>query len=82
MQSYKEKGKDREEPIAHSLSDSPARCHGQGWVRQKPGTWNFMQVSHVGGRISSTWVLSHCFPQVKWQGAELEMEQPGLKLEL
>lgn len=44
----------------HPLLHSPNACNSQGWARSKPGTQNSIQVSHVGGRDSTTWVTIHC----------------------
>ena len=32
-------------------------CNGSGRARLKPGARNFIQISHMGGRNSSTWAF-------------------------
>lgn len=43
-----------EQVILHSLVHVPYSHNDQSWPDLKPGAWSFSQVSHTGGRGSST----------------------------
>lgn len=50
-----------ETQIFHLLVHSPDGHNDQAWARLKPGTWNSMWISNVGGRDPSTWGIFCCF---------------------
>lgn len=44
------------------LVHSPDSNNGCSWARRKPGDWNSIQVSHVGGRGQALGPFSAAFP--------------------
>lgn len=70
------RGREMFHPLVHSADDHSSEV----WVRPKPGTWSSIWVSCVGG--TPTLGQSAAFSQVHLQGAQLEAQQPELKLML
>lgn len=46
--------------ILYLLVDFPNGHYSWGWIRLKPGTWNFFQIFHIGDKDSGTWVITCC----------------------
>lgn len=65
--------------IFHLLAHSPDSPNSQVWVRSKPGTRNYVLVSHRSGRASDTWVASQVNQQEGASKAEKPRLQPGLR---
>lgn len=54
---------EREETVCHALVHFLNSRNGQNWARSKPGARSIFQMSHMGGRATSTWALFCCFPR-------------------
>lgn len=55
-----------ERDVLHLLVHSPNGYNNQGEVRPKPGAWNSIQVSNMGGRGPGIWAIIHDFPGAAW----------------
>lgn len=51
-----------------------------GWTRPKPGSWNFMQIFHIGGRGACTWASLLLLSKSHSQAAESQAEHQRLEL--
>lgn len=53
------RGTDRQ---IYQLLHFPNGLSSMGCAKRKPGAWNSVSVSHMGGRVLNTAAIFHCFP--------------------
>lgn len=78
LRERREGEREREIFISWFISQKAAMTGlGWGWARLKPGAWNSILASHVGGRAQALEVLSAILPGTL-AGTRMEVEQLGL----
>ena len=78
VKSHIQRGGETERKIFHPMIYSLSECNSRCYADPKPGSRNLFQVSHTGSGSQSFGPSWTAFPDHK-QGAEWEVELPGLK---